>query len=81
MCCYAQVQVTVPSICVQSSALKSSDGLETSFESRNLVLSALRASGPYSGDPQAPTSQHTLAPSSEEQLYTISLTSGTHSGS
>ncbi|KAL0030048.1 hypothetical protein WJX79_003167 [Trebouxia sp. C0005] len=76
-----EVQVTVPSICVQSSALKSSDGLETSFESRNLVLSALRASGPYSGDPQAPTSQHTLAPSSEEQLYTISLTSdGAHGG-
>ncbi|KAL0027199.1 hypothetical protein WJX77_002651 [Trebouxia sp. C0004] len=77
-----EVQVSLPSIGVQSSALQSSVGLlETSFESRNVLLTASRATGPYSGDPQAPTSQHPLASSNEEQLYTVSITSdGAHAG-
>ncbi len=75
--CSSQVQVSVPSICIQSIGLQSAAGwLEASLENRNLVLSATRASGPHPGDPQAPTSQHPQAPSSEEQLYTVSITSG-----
>ena len=46
------------------------------MENRNLVISATRASGTPSFDPQGPSSQPPQAEASEEQLYKVSITSG-----
>ena len=77
-----QVQVSIPSVVVQTSAIQSAAGyLDATLENRNLTLSATRASGPPSPDPKAPTSQHPLADSREEQVYVVSVSSGgAHAG-
>lgn len=72
-----QVQVSVPSICVQSAGLQSDSGLlDANIETRSLVVSASRGSEPYTGDPQAPSSQHPSASADEEQIYTVTIQSG-----
>ena len=76
------MQISIPSVCIQTNGIQASAGfLQANVENRNLVLSAARASRPPPLDPLAPTSQHPLAGSSEEQLYVISVTSGgAHAG-
>lgn len=76
--CVLQVRVSVPSICVQTSNLASNSGIiDASFENRNLVLSASRASGPPPSDPQAPTSHPPGdPPAAQEQLCAVTLASG-----
>lgn len=75
------MQISVPSITVQASGLSSPAGcLEASAENRDLVLSATRATGPPTLDPQAPSSHPSAVPN-EEQLYTVSIKSGgAHAG-
>ena len=72
-----QVQVSIPSVVVQTSGIQAAAGyLDATLENRNLTLSAARATGTPCPDPQAPISQHPLAPSSEQQVYVVSVTSG-----
>lgn len=71
------MQVSIPSVVVQTSGIQAAAGyLDATLENRNLTLSAARATGNPCADPQAPTSQHPLAPSSEQQVYVVSVTSG-----
>ena len=71
------MQVSIPSVVVQTSGIQAAAGyLDATLENRNLTLSAARATGTPCADPQAPTSQHPLAPSSEQQVYVVSVTSG-----
>lgn len=67
----------MPSVVVRTSGIQAATGhLDATLENRNLTLSAVRAVGTPSPDPQAPASQHPLAPSSEQQVYVVSVTSG-----
>lgn len=80
--CILQVQFSIPSVIVQTSSIQAAAGdLDVTLETRNLTLSAGRATGTPPADPQAPTSQHPLAASSELQVYVVSVTSGgAHAG-
>lgn len=80
--CMPQVQLSIPSVIVQTSSIQAAaDDLDVTLETRNLTLSAARATGTPPPDPQAPTSQHPLAASSELQVYVVSVTSGgVHAG-
>ena len=69
--------MSIPSVVVQTSGIQAAAGyLDASLENRNLILSAARATGTPCPDRKAPTSQHPLAPSSEQQVYVVSVTSG-----
>ena len=75
---HLQAQISVPSICIQTSNLHTANNhLEASFENRGLILSAAKASGQFPAEPQGSAIQPSHAPyPTEQQLYSVTVKSG-----